>query len=149
MYLIIHSYCFQQKKSVLLKLPHLIILLPRLDRSNEIHFSTSHWGHSLLKEALCSSGISLNQLPATGLLADRLKHIFDGSGERGNTAMKLFPYCSHFQITAVGTNTIFNLSFSTIKLVVNGPSNFYWVTYKGCYEDPGNKTERFMKRLVY
>ena len=49
------------------------------------------------------------QLPATTLLVDKLKNILDGSGERENTAMQLFPCCSHFQITSVGTTIIFNL----------------------------------------
>ena len=30
-------------ENVLLKLPHLITLLPRLDQSNEIHFAASWW----------------------------------------------------------------------------------------------------------
>ena len=34
---------FSEKKSVLLKLPHLNTLLPRLDQSNEIHFAASWW----------------------------------------------------------------------------------------------------------
>ena len=95
-YLLLSLKLFSQKKSVLFKLPHLIILLPRLGWSNEIHFAVSWWGHSLLKETLCSNDISLNW-------------------ERVYTAMKLFPYCYHFQITSVGTTTIFNLSFTVIK----------------------------------
>ena len=42
-----------QKKSVLLELPHLITLLPRLNQSNEIYLAASWW-------AFCSNDISLN-----------------------------------------------------------------------------------------
>ena len=34
-------YCFH--KSVLLKLPHLITILSRLDQSNKVHFAASWW----------------------------------------------------------------------------------------------------------
>ena len=58
------------------------------------------------------------QLPATGFLVDLLKNIFDSSGERRNIAVTLFPYCCNFQITSVGTTTIFNLLFTSIKAQV-------------------------------
>ena len=57
-------------------------------------------------------------MPATRLLADKLKNIFEGSVGKGNTAMKLLPYCCRFQTTSVGTTTIFNLSFTVIKVQI-------------------------------
>ena len=81
------------------------------------------------------------QLPAAGLLAHKLKNIFDGNGERRKTAMKLFPYCCHFQITSVGTTTIFNLSFTNIKVQIDHRILIKLRTHMVCYEDPGNKTD--------
>ena len=43
-----HSDCFHKKKPVLLKLPDLITLLRRLDRSKEIHFAVS-WPALIIK----------------------------------------------------------------------------------------------------
>ena len=62
LYLLPSLKLFSEKKSVLLKLPHLITLLPRLHQSNEIHFVTSWW--ALITKGrcntLCSNDISLN-----------------------------------------------------------------------------------------
>ena len=60
-YLFISLKLISVKKSVLLKQPHLITFLPKLDQFNEIHFAASWW--ALIKERcdkLCSNGISLN-----------------------------------------------------------------------------------------
>ena len=49
------------KMVILLKLPHLITFLPRLDQSNETHFTASWW--AIIKERydpLFSNGIYLN-----------------------------------------------------------------------------------------
>ena len=87
-YLLLSLKLFSQKKFVLLKLPHLITLLLRL--------ATSWW--SLIIEGRCNNLSKWHlkmslwfQLLATEFLADKLKNIFERSGERGNTAMKLFP----------------------------------------------------------
>ena len=42
-YLLLSLKLLSQKKSVLLKLPHLITVLSRLDQSNQIHFAASWW----------------------------------------------------------------------------------------------------------
>ena len=42
-YLLLSLKLFSRKKSVLLKLPHLITPLPRLDESKEIYFAASWW----------------------------------------------------------------------------------------------------------
>ena len=42
-YLLLSLKLFSRKKSVLLKLSHLISLLPRLDQSNEVHVAASWW----------------------------------------------------------------------------------------------------------
>ena len=81
------------------------------------------------------------QLPVTGLLTDKLKIIFDGSGESENMTMKLFPYCCHFQTTSVKTTNIFNLSFTTIKFQIDHQILTKLRTHKVCYQDPGNKTD--------
>ena len=51
-------------------------------------------------------------------------------------AVTLFPYCCHFQITSVGTATIFNLLFTAIKAKIGYQIvimlRMHWV----CYEDP-------------
>ena len=79
-------------------------------------------------------------MPATRLLADKLKNIFEGSVGKGNTAMKLLPYCCRFQTTSVGTTTMFNLSFTVIKFKL--AIKFLKLrTHKVCYEDLGNKTD--------
>ena len=52
-YLLLSLKFISQKKSVLLELPHLITLLPRLNQSNEIYLAASWW-------AFCSNDISLN-----------------------------------------------------------------------------------------
>ena len=46
-YLLLSLKLFSRKKSVFLKLPHLITLLPRLDQSNEICFAASWWSLSI------------------------------------------------------------------------------------------------------
>ena len=110
-YLLLSLKLFSEKKSLSLKLTNLIVLLPRLDQSNEIHFAASWWA-LIIKgrcNTLCSNDISLNVtliattwlLLSLWLLADKLKNVFEGSGEKENTATKLFPYCCHFQITSV------------------------------------------------
>ena len=81
------------------------------------------------------------QLPATGLSADKLKNIFDGSRERKNTAMRLFPCCCHFQIASVGATIIFNLSFINHIFQTGHQVLIMLSTHKVCYEDPGNKTD--------
>ena len=77
------------------------------------------------------------QLPSTGLLLDKLKNIFGGSGERENMAMKLFPSCCHFQITSAGTA----ISYLIIWLSDGHQILIKLSTRKVCYEDPGNKTD--------
>ena len=42
-FLLLSLKLFSRKKSVLLKLPHLITPLPRLDQSKEIYFAASWW----------------------------------------------------------------------------------------------------------
>ena len=44
---------FSRKKSALLKLFHLITLLPRLDQSNEIYFAASWW--ALIIKGICNA----------------------------------------------------------------------------------------------
>ena len=51
-YLLLSLKQFSRKKSVLLKLTHLITLLPRLDQSNEIYFVASWW--ALIIKARCN-----------------------------------------------------------------------------------------------
>ena len=78
-----------------------------LNQSNEIHFAAYSWAPIIKGKSntLSSNGISLNvtliSTACPGLLADKLKKFFDGSEERGNTAMKLFPHYCHFQITSL------------------------------------------------
>ena len=67
----------------------------------------------------------------------------------GNTAMKLFPYCSHFQITSVGTTIIFNLPFTAIKFQIGHQILINLRTHRVYFENPGNKTDWFMKKLVF
>ena len=55
--------------------------------------------------------------------------------------MKLFPYCCHFPITSVGTTTIFNLSFTAMKIQIYHQILVKSRTHRVCFEDPGNKTD--------
>ena len=48
-----HRLFSQVFKTVLLKLPHLITLLPGLDKSNEIHFAASWW--ALIIKGRCNT----------------------------------------------------------------------------------------------
>ena len=84
-------------------------------------------------------------MPSTGMLADKLKkHLRRDPApfeERGNTAMKLFPYFCHFQIISVGTTAIFNLPFTAIKVQVGHQVLIKLRMHKVCYENPGSKTD--------
>ena len=51
-YLLLSLKLFSRKKSVLLKLSHLITLLPRLDQSSKIYFAASWW--ALIIKARCN-----------------------------------------------------------------------------------------------
>ena len=123
-----------------------------LNQSNEIHFAVL--GEHLLKDDVMHFKWHLVkchfwfQPPATGLLADKLRKIFDESWERGNTAMKEFSYCCHFQITSERTTIIYNLLFTAIKFQTGYRILIKLPTQKVCYEDPGNKNDWFMKKLV-
>ena len=143
------------REKVLLKLPHLITFLLRLDQSNETHFAASWWA-LIIKgrcNTLCSNDISLNvTLISTAyhwIVSSQIKKkIFDGSGESGNTAMKLFSYYCHFQVPSVATTIIFNLSFTAIKYQTSHQILIKLRMQKVSYEDPRNKTDWFMKKLV-
>ena len=50
-------------------------------------------------------------------------------------AVRLFPYCCHFQITSVGTTTIFNLSFFTIKAQIGYQILLKLRMHYVCYEN--------------
>ena len=67
-----------------------------------------------------------------------LATLFGGSGERGNTAMKLFPCCCHFQIISVGTTAIFNLVFTAIKVQISYQILIKLHMQKFFYKNPGN-----------
>ena len=56
-------------------------------------------------------------------------------------SLTVFPYCCDSQITLVRTNTIFNLSFTAIKVQIGHQIFIKLRTHKVCYEDPGNKTD--------
>ena len=53
-----HPTCFHRRKSVLLKLYHLITLLLRLDQSSEIHFAASWW--ALIIKGRCNTLFKLH-----------------------------------------------------------------------------------------
>ena len=56
-------------------------------------------------------------------------------------SLTVFPYCCDSQITLVRINTIFNLSFTAIKVQIGHQIFIKLRTHKVCYEDPGNKTD--------
>ena len=60
-----------------------------------------------------------------------------------NKAIKLFPYCCHFQITSVGTTIIINLSLTAIEFQIGHQVLIKLRTHKVCYEDLGNNSELF------
>ena len=150
-------YCFplklfSVKKSVLVKLTHFISLLQSW--TNLTKSILPFLGGHLLKDGVMHFKWHLVkchfwfQPPAAGLLADKLRKIFDESWERGNTAMKEFSYCCHFQITSEWTTIIYNMLFNAIKFQTGYRIFIKLPTQKVCYEDPGNKNDWFMKKLV-
>ena len=58
---------------------------------------------------------------------------------------------NHFHIAVIaseGTTNMFNLLFTAIKVQIDHQILMKLHTHKICYEDPGNKTDWFMKKLV-
>ena len=154
-YLMLLLKLFPQKKSILLKLPHVITFLPRLAQSNEIHFAASWWAViikgrciTFFKWHFVKYHFDFNCLPLDYKQIN-YKTSSKGAGKGEIRQWSYFHIVVIFEITWIGTPTTFNPSFTTIKVQIDHQILIKLRTHKVCYEDPGNKNNWFMKNLVY